>query len=65
MSICPWKLLIVLLLIVQSKGYCSKDSSKEYTGEVSTVAPADDFTVIPTIPEENSINTSFVIYFNR
>jgi len=69
MSKWPWKLLTVLLLIVLSSGSCSKDSSEEYAGGVSTVAPADDFTVISTIPEENStkvsVNTSFVIYFNR
>ena len=69
MSKWPWKLLTVLLLIVLSSGSCSKDSSEEYAGGVSTVAPADDFTVISTIPEENStkvsVNTSFVIYFKR
>ena len=69
MSIWPWKLLTVLLLIVLSTGSCSKDSSEEYAGGVSTVAPAYDFTVIITIPEENdikvSMNTSFVISFKR
>jgi len=69
MSMWPWKLLTVLLLIVQSTGSCSKDSSEEHAGGVSTVVPAYDFTVISTIPEENatkvSVNTSFVIYFNR
>ena len=46
-----------------------KDSSEEHAGGVSTVAPAYDFTVILTIPEENAIkvsmNTSFVISFKR
>ena len=65
MSMCPWKLLKVLLLIFRSKGSCSKDSLEEYAGDVSTVAPSNDFTGISTIPEEVSINTSFVIYFNR
>ena len=69
MSMWPWKLLTVLLLIVQSTGSCSMDSSEKHAGGVSTVAPTADFTVISTIPEENatkvSVNTSFVIYFNR
>ena len=65
MSMCTWKFLTVLLLIFQSKGSCSKDSLEEYAGDVSTVAPANDFKVISTIPEEKSINTSFVIYFKR
>jgi formylglycine-generating enzyme required for sulfatase activity len=65
----PWKMLAVLLLIVLISGSCSKDSSEEYAGGVSTVAPADDFTVISTIPEDNatkvSVNASFVISFSR
>ena len=69
MSMWPWKLLTVLLFIVLSAESNSKDSSEENVGGVSTVAPADDFTVISIIPEENatkvSVNASFVIYFNR
>jgi len=69
MSMGPWKLLAGLLLIILSSASCSKDSSEEYAEGGSTVAPAEEFTVISTIPEDNatkvSVNASFVISFSH
>ena len=56
------KLLSVLLLIVLSSDFCSKDQSEEHAGSKSKVAPADDF--IAYIVDAYSADwVSYVEYF--